>query len=245
MAGLNNGTAFELLIDGYTNDDPVTGFKNGRFSLVPSGGTSLSRPEDGAWDTVNPNRFYFVTTASFTGNSRLWRLTFDSITNPAAGGTIEAVVDGATAPAPQIKMMDNITLDNQGNVYIQEDIGNQARLGHLWKYDPTLNRVTDLAQHDPNRFDPAILNNPSFLTQDEESSGIIDVTRFFWFVPGFDPFRNRYFLLDVQAHYPINSANPHGLTNPDELVEGGQLLLMKVPRETAADFSEEHGPKEK
>ena len=38
---------------------------------MTSGGTGLNRVEDGAWDTQDPNRFYFVTTASFTGLSRL------------------------------------------------------------------------------------------------------------------------------------------------------------------------------
>jgi hypothetical protein len=232
MAGLTNGMLYELNIVGYTNDDPATGFKNGTFTLVASGGTSLARPEDGAWDTINPNRYYFVTTASFTGNSRLWRLTFNDIKDPTAGGTVEVLVDGNTVTSPQIKMMDNITVDRRGNVYMQEDVGNNVRLGQVWMYNPNTNTVTNLAQHDPDRF---LSGGADFLTQDEESSGIIDVTRFFWGVRGYDTRHNRYFLLDVQAHYPIDTANPHGFTNPDELVEGGQLLLMTVPRVTDAD----------
>ena len=227
MAGLTNGSLYELNIAGYTNDDPVTGFKSGTFTLVPSGGTSLARPEDGNWDTVNPNRYYFVTTASITGNTRLWRLTFDDIRDPMAGGTVEVLVDGNAVPSPQIKMMDNITIDRRGNVYMQEDVGNNARLGQVWIYNPNTNTVTDLGQHDPNRF---LSGGSDFLTQDEESSGIIDVTPFFWGVKGFDSWHNRYFLLDVQAHFLIDSAHPNGFTNPDELVEGGQLLLMTVPR---------------
>lgn len=227
MAGLTNGAAYELKIEGYTNDDPATGFKSGAFSLVTSGGTSLARPEDGAWDTLNPNRFYFVTTASFTGNSRLWRMTFNDIEHPELGGTIEVVVDGNTAPAPQIKMMDNITVDAGGNVYLQEDVGNNVRLGQIWVYNPNTTAVTNLAQHDPSRF---LSGGADFLTQDEESSGLIEVTQLFVGVDGYDTENYRYFLLDVQAHYSINSANPHGFTNPNELVEGGQLLLMKVAR---------------
>ncbi len=227
MAGLTNGTTYELNIAGYTNDDPVTGFKSGTFTLVTSGGTSLARPEDGAWDTTNPNRYYFVTTASITGNSRLWRMTFDDITNPTAGGTIEVLVDGNAVPSPQIKMMDNVTVDTNGNVYMLEDVGNNVRIGQVWMYNPNTNTVTDLAQHDPSRF---LSGGTNFLTQDEESSGIIEVTELFKGVDGYDTDNNRYFLLDVQAHYPINSANPHGFANPDELVEGGQLLMMKVTR---------------
>ena len=56
---------------------------------------------------------------------------------------------------------------------------------------------------------------------DEESSGIIEVTDFFDGVAGYDTAANRYFLLDDQAHS----------SHPDpELVQRGQLLLMKVPK---------------
>ena len=56
------------------------------------------------------------------------------------------------------------------------------------------------------------------LTQDEESSGIIDVTALFDGVAGYDTDTYQYFLLDVRAH---------ALTDP-ALVEGRQLLLMAV-----------------
>lgn len=252
LAGLTNGKRYALAIDGFSSEpafDPAAASQfSGSFSLVEdndgSHGTVLLRPEDGAWDTVKPNRYYFVTTASASGNSRLWRLTFKEITRPELGGTIEAVVDGNAVAVPQVKMMDNITLDRKGNVYMQEDIGGNPRLGQVWMYDPNSGGVTRLGQHDPNRFDPAIAGNPNFLTQDEESSGIIDVTRFFRGVRGYDTARNGYLLLDVQAHYPINSANPRGFANPDELVEGGQLLMMKVPKKTANDDRDDNEQEE-
>jgi hypothetical protein len=214
QAGLSNGTLYQLLIPSYTDDDPSTGFRSGPFSLVTSGGTSLARPEDGQWDTVDPNRYYFVTTASFSGNSRLWRATFDDIRHPEQGGTIEVLVDGQDT----IKMMDNLTVDGAGNVYMQEDVGGQTHLGSVWMYNPRTHAVTKLAEHDPERF---LAGAPDFLTEDEESSGIIEVTEMFSRVRGYNTRRNRYFLLDVQAHYSI----------PGELVQGGQLLLMSVPRD--------------
>jgi hypothetical protein len=64
-----------------------------------------------------------------------------------------------------------------------------------------------MASHDPDRFLPG---GSSFLTQDEESSGIIDVTDILGSAG------DRVYLLGVQGHYSI----------PGELVEGGQLLLM-------------------
>jgi hypothetical protein len=232
QAGLTNGSLSELKIEGYTNDDPVTGFRSGRFSLAPSGGgTSLQRPEDGCWDTITNNRYYFVTTAAFTGtaaqrNTRLWRMTFDDIAHPEVGGNIEVLVDGAAPAGPLIRMMDNITVDAGGNVTMLEDVGNQSWLGSVWQYSTT-GVLTKLGQHDPDRFAPGA---PNFLTQDEESSGVIEVTALFQGVAGYDTANNRYFLLDVQAHFTINTSTPRGFDNPNELVEGGQLLMMKVPR---------------
>jgi len=228
QAGLNNGTTYELSIAGYTNDDPSTGFKSGTFSLVASGGTSLSRPEDGAWDTIDRNRFYFVTTASITGNTRLWRLTFEDIRRPELGGAVEVVVDGNTVAAPQIRMMDNITVDQDGNVYMQEDVGNNVRLGQIWRYSPKSGTVANLAQHDATRFlagASADIDGTSGKQSDEESSGIVDVTHLFQGESGYDTKHFRYFLLDVQAHY----TDVNGTALATELVEGGQLLLMKSP----------------
>ena len=51
---------------------------------------------------------------------------------------------------------------------------------------------------------------PSFLTQDEESSGVIDVSNILG---------QGWYLFDVQAHY----------ANGAELVEGGQLLAFHIP----------------
>ena len=215
MAGLTNGTSYELLISGYTNDDQVTGSKKGKFSLVASGGTSLARPEDGAWDPTNPARFYFVTTASITGNSRLWKMTFNDITKPTLGGSIEVVVEGGS----DIKMMDNITIDDSGRVYMLEDVGNDSRLGRVWSYGPE--GVRQLATHSPYFFGGvSLLFGNAFETQDEEASGIIDVTRFFTGEPGFDTTTYRYMLLDSQVHAPVGG----------EIVERGQLLMMRVPR---------------
>lgn len=229
LAGLNNGKTYQLAIEGYSTEGSVNGSTPipdayaGRFDMVENGGTGLNRVEDGAWDSANPNRFYFVTTDAYTGgNSRLWRLTFDDISNPLAGGTIEVLVDGHDT----LKMMDNMTVDGDGNVYLQEDVGNNVHLGRVWKYG-TDGSLTVLAEHDAEHF---LAGGQSFLTQDEESSGIIEVTELFQGTAGYDTQNNRYFLLDVQAHYPINAANPHGFANPDDLVEGGQLLLMKVAK---------------
>lgn len=213
-AGLANGTTFELRIDSYTGDDPDNGFKAGTFSLVREGGTALSRPEDGAWDTRHPNRFYFVTAASFKGNSRLWEAVFHDISQPERGGRMRVLLDGAKAG---FKMLDNIAVDQDGNVYLQEDAGNNRHLGGVWRYKPDNGALELLARHDARFF---LSGGTDFLGENEESSGIIEVSELFRGVDGYDLARNRYFLLTVQTHHKLAG----------ELVEGGQLLLMKVPR---------------
>jgi hypothetical protein len=106
------------------------------------------------------------------------------------------------------QMFDNLTVDAFGRVLIQEDPGGQTYLARIWEYDIKKGGLTEIARHDPNRFLPDAAN---FLTIDEESSGIVDVSDIMG--PG-------YYLLDVQAHYNIGDP---------ELVEGGQLLMMYDP----------------
>ncbi len=228
-AGLTNGKLYGVAVTGLTNEASATfPAPNTAFTLVDLGvvrdstGASINsrsnslgvtnflRPEDGAWDPSNPNDFYFVTTNGFGAASRMWRLRFSDISNPTAGGTITAVLDGTEGQ----QMMDNITLDNFGHVFIQEDVGNNAHNGKMWQYTIGTDKFTLIAQHDANRF---ITGAANFLTQDEEASGVIDVQ-------GILGAGN--FLLVDQAHYSL----------PGELVEGGQILKMYNPA-TANSFA--------
>lgn len=164
--------------------------------------TAFLRPEDGAWDPSNPADFYFTTTDAFASPSRLWRLRFTDVGQPELGGTIAAVLDGSEGQ----KMLDNLTIDTGGHILLQEDAGNQAHLGKLWKYDISEDALTLLAQHDPSRF---LTGGANFLTQNEESSGILDMADILG--PG-------TYLFNVMAHYSTTA----------ELVEGGQLLLLNT-----------------
>ena len=105
------------------------------------------------------------------------------------------------------QMLDNITPNGRNQIVALEDIGNQPALGKVWLYDIASDTMTQVAQHDPDRFSPGGSN---FLTQDEESSGVIDAGAILG---------EGWYLLDTQAHYPI----------PGELVEGGQLMAMHIP----------------
>jgi RTX calcium-binding nonapeptide repeat (4 copies)/Bacterial protein of unknown function (DUF839) len=170
-----------------------------------AGVTSFLRPEDGAWDTINPNRFYFVTTNAFNAPSQLWALDFNDAANPAAGGTIKLLLDGSEGQ----QMFDNLTVDSRGHVLMQEDVGNNAHLGKIWDYNPATDSLMQLAVHDSSRFQSG---GAHFLTQDEEASGIIDVSDILGNA-GQDAY-----LMVTQAHYT------NGV--PPDLVEGGQLQLM-------------------
>ena len=221
-AGLTNGKLYsvQVLVDGQPVAEETNGDAFGDGSYVGKAtfvlaeaetGTGFLRPEDGAWDPragsgpdgrPRGNDFYFVTTNSFSGNSRLFRLSFYDLNQPEAGGTIEVVINGG----PQ-HMFDNICIDGLGRIMLQEDPGGTAYLARIWCYGIDSGELVEVAQANPAFF----YGSQLFLTTNEESSGIIDASA----VLG-----NGWYLLVVQAHFD----------SPDEeLVEGGQLIAMYVP----------------
>lgn len=221
-AGLTNGSLYGMQIAGLTTEAdasvvaPGTAVTFHNFGDVSNGSgarleadstaagvTKFQRPEDGVWDPMNPSDFYFVTTASMTTMSRLWRVRFADITNPQNGARVDLLLDGSEGH----KMLDNMTMNRSGQVLIQEDPGGNDRLAQIWRYNVATDQLAPMAQHDPALFGPAA--SPQ-LTRDEESSGIIDISE----IMG-----DGWYLLDVQAHYPTDA----------ELVEGGQLLALYFP----------------
>jgi Alkaline phosphatase PhoX len=222
-AGLANGHLFGVKVDGLTSETDASSVAPGtRFTgvdlgdvrnktgaqiqsaSVAAGVTGFNRPEDSAWDPTDARVLYFVTTASFAGKSRLWKLTLDDPSHPEQGGTIDELLDGSEGQ----HMLDNLTVDNRGNLLIQEDPGGNDHLAKVWRYWPDSDRLEIVAKHDPDRFLPG---GDDFLTNDEESSGVIDASSILG---------DGWFLGDVQAHYA--KGDP-------ELVEGGQLLALHVP----------------
>ena len=106
-------------------------------------------------------------------------------------------------------MLDNMAAANNGKqLILNEDPGNNAYLASVYSYSLRSDTLTKVAEHDPSRFTQA---GNQFLTLDEESSGTIDVSKFFG---------RGSFLITTQAH--------GGLADP-ELVENGQLQLIRVP----------------
>lgn len=177
-------------------------------AAVSAGATNFQRPEDGAWDPKSPNKYYFVTTDTLSasgGRSRLWEMDFADITDPTKGGDIKLLLDGTEGG----DMFDNITVAKDGHIILQEDLGNNAKLGSVWEYNPDTDSLVKILMHDPRLF---VAGGADYRTQDEESSGVIDVS---------DILGGKSFLLVTQNH--AASSDPR-------LVEGGQLMLVsEVP----------------
>jgi hypothetical protein len=125
-------------------------------------------------------------------------------------------------------MPDNLTIDKAGNILLQEDPGNNITRSKVWAYRISDAKLVQVLQFTTKYFDKT---SPEFITQDEETSGVLDVT---------DAMRTSksdkayYYLLDAQVHSTIAAARPD-LTDKDAIktaIEGGQLYLM-----TIADWS--------
>jgi hypothetical protein len=236
-AGLTNGWLYGVTIsvDGQpvTEESELFGLGNdttgyiskGRFGLhnlqdvsnlsaaqleaasIAAGVARVQRCEDSCWDPRegHRNNLYFVTTGSITTNSRLWHLRFDDIEHPEMGGTIEILLRGDEGH----RMLDNVTIDHLGRIVMDEDPGGNNRVAKIWLYSIKTREFIQVAAHNPKFFDPDS-KKPEFLTNDEESSGIVDAAHILG---------EGWFLLDVQSHK---------VSSDPELVEGGQLLALWI-----------------
>ena len=244
-AGLIGGTLYRVAVIGNLPESRAVdaglglvvndnGNYEGNFALVAgadplnTASTRFLRPEDGAWDKKNHNRFFFVTTdqmdaakdgnlnigikAGQVGRSRLWALNFIDSSKPELGGTIEMLLDGTGAKG-DYQMFDNMTVNEDGTLLLQEDVGNNQHNGKLWKFNPADGSMLKLAGFDKALFGDIGLNGS--LTKDEETSGVIDVTDIL----------DR----DDAQVYNLLVAQNHAASGNPETVEGGQLLLLAQP----------------
>lgn len=214
---------FALKLIGTAGDRPINGADTtarGADTLTPVqpgqnfASLKMGGPEDGAWDTRAgfENRFYFVTkgTASngINAPTRIWKVEFTSVANPALGGTLTLLHDG---PENRLGSLDNMAFEvvgGQPKLLVQEDLGGDAPLSKIWMVDLATGLIEEVASHDPDRFFPG---GASFLTTNEESSGIISLA---------DVLGAGWYAASVQAH------TASGLSSSAELVERGQLLLL-------------------
>jgi hypothetical protein len=194
-------------------------------------GLSLNRIEDGHWDPRHRNDFYFLTTeggqkAGSGLDSRdgggLWRLRFHDIEDPHAGATLTLLLDGSESLGsgePGMNKPDNMTIDRHGNILIQEDPGNNNHLARIVAYRISDGAIGVVARFDEARFGSSHTSDPGFLTLDEESSGIIDASRYLG---------HGAFVFDAQVHTAAGLPAGTGPGTVAELVQHGQLLVLKV-----------------
>lgn len=211
------------------------------FTLSANASTTFSRPEDAAWNPLNPSQLYFVTTdrldqvsdamGAQIGTTRLWRLNFSDIANPEAGGTIDLLIDSDIVDGKKVNMFDNITVSpTDGHIFLQEDVGGAAHNGKVFEYDPATDKVSLLLAHDVARFGDLTVSATTPFNNDEETSGIIDISDIMrdsalnTYGTGFAG--EKWLLSSDQAHYL-----GQGLTTAQ--VEGGQLFAVHVVPEPA------------
>jgi hypothetical protein len=244
-AGLIGGTLYRVAVVGGLPETRLVdaglglvvnakGNFEGNFTLVAGADTTNSvstkflRPEDGAWDKKNHNRFFFVTTDQMdaakdgnvntdikvgqVGRSRLWALNFINSSKPELGGTIEMMLDGTSAKG-DYQMFDNMTVNEDGSILLQEDVGGNQHNGKIWKFNPVDGSMIKLAGFDTALFGD--IGVAGSITKDEETSGVIDVTDIL----------DR----DDEKVYNLFVAQNHAASGNPETVEGGQLLLMVQP----------------
>jgi hypothetical protein len=144
---------------------------------------------------------------------------FTDITQPELGGVVSMLGDGSvpsswsggiisTPGLTDVRMMDNMCMTKSGQLLIQEDVGNNPRLGRMWLYTPWTDSILDVGISSANHF---VIGGSNYLgTQDEETSGVISAEEFMG---------SGWFFLNMQGHYGI----------PGELAEGGQLMAAFIP----------------
>jgi Bacterial protein of unknown function (DUF839) len=237
-AGLTNGSLGVVALDSGVKTDAAFRAQNGgdprgvaypwhlanvdwnasksaqKAEATAAGGVLLTRIEDGTWDPRHPDTLYFNTTAGGKGGpgrtgGGVWKLVLDDVDHPEQGGTLTLLLDGSEPP--YLNMQDNMTIDKHGNLLLQEDPGNNAHVSRIVAYSTVTGELKTLATFNPAYFQPGAAK---FITQDEESSGIIPADR---------ELGGNSFLFDAQIHAPYPDA---GLK--PALVEQGQLLAMRV-----------------
>jgi len=232
-AGLNNGQTYGIKVAGTPLETlaahDAAGVK-GSFTAVAidteqsgaaqqtesvgKGITEFARPEDGAW-SLDGRSFYFATTGTTAGGtSKLYRLNFDSSGDGFQSGNVEMLLDSKTLTGTDgeiARSFDNLTVAANGKIVIQEDPGGQDYIAKTWVFNPNSGKAVQILESDRSRFAPG---GAGFLTNDEESSGVIEITDVLGKNDG-----KRYFMGDMQAHF----------ASTVELVQGGQLYVTAVP----------------
>jgi autotransporter-associated beta strand protein len=192
------------------------------------GVTQFARPEDSNW--LDHDSLLFATTGatvnSIVVSSKIYQLDFNSdATNGilTTGGNIKVLVDSAKLTGKdgaKAASFDNITVGDDGLLYIQEDPGSKEYIAKHWVVNPLAGTqaqieatAVQIFESDRNRFTTGATQ---FQTIDEEHSGIVDITS----IVNDGINGSKWFLVATQNHAAATGANAA------TLVEGGQFIAL-------------------
>lgn len=197
-------------------------------AATAAGVTQFARPEDAAW-LDHDSLVFAATGATVNGvavTSKIYQLDFNSdATNGllTTGGNISVVVNSANltgTDGAKATYFDNLTVGEDGLLYLQEDPGNNAYVAKHWVVNPALGsqalreaNAVQIFESDRNRFS---VGAAQFQTIDEEHSGIIDITS----IVNDGIAGSKWFLVATQNHALATGANAA------TLVEGGQFVAL-------------------
>ena len=139
-----------------------------------------------------------------------------------AGASLTLLLDGSESlggTEPKLNKPDNVAIDRHGNILIQEDPGNNNHIARIVAYRIADGALGVVARFDSALFGPGATDDPTRLTTDEESSGIIDTEQILG---------KGSFLFDAQVHTTKGLPAGTGPGTVGEFVERGQILLLKV-----------------
>ncbi|MCX6889052.1 MAG: autotransporter domain-containing protein [Verrucomicrobia bacterium] len=197
-------------------------------AATTAGTTQFARPEDGHW--LDHDSLLFATTGatvnSISVTSKIYQLDFNSdATNGllTTGGNISVVVNSANMTGldgAKATTFDNLTVGEDGKLYIQEDPGNNAYVAKHWVVDLSQSTqalrestAVQIFESDRSRFTTGATQ---FQTIDEEHSGIIDITS----IVNDGITGSKWLLVATQNHAAATGASAA------TLVEGGQFIAL-------------------
>jgi hypothetical protein len=157
----------------------------------------------------------------------LWKLTFDDVANPTSGATVELVLNGTEAPTfPTVSTIklnkpDNLTFSHDGTVvFIQEDPGGNNHVARLLALEVSSKKLANVAEFDNNMFgySGSSANNDQYVTNDEESSGIFELTSLLTGGTGLT------FMFNAQVH-PLGASG--GTTYANDLLKARATAILR------------------
>ena len=230
-AGYANQDTQDGLADAVNNfnfsrpEDVATNPYDGTQAVMASTGRSSLYPSD-SWGTT-----YLVDIDAFSLFTSLWG-PLDDINNIPAELTILYDGDDAgngqfASPDDGMRSPDNLDWARDGYIYINEDrsvsgfCDTSGVEASVWQLNPGDGNLTRILEMDRNAVPFEQSDSDPDDCGDWESSGTVDLTRYFTTAPG-----ETLLLVNVQAHSNDNQLKPDSpIGGDDDLSEGGQLIF--------------------